>query len=289
MADSWQKLSHSCRSIADAIIKLLEILYGAETQRIYIVNEKLQKATKAAIAIPQSVVSDDQQKFADSASDAATYANHLAQFLQMRAQDEDSPYHQQELNQAANELLEIANSIVNQANECMDEPEQAAPRNLFNQHNAKAAEVANKIVSRIKEIEDMKKFPPKPVEPPAPAPAPAPAPVQQPKPANPPAAQPPRQNPAPQQKPPQQQPAQQRPPQRQPAARAPPANRPNDRPKDIQEVVDAAKQFAAENEVILPPPFSPFFKFALISMFSYNEREKHSLVALVNWHLKLKN
>ena len=158
LAKSWERLSSSCRSIANAIIALLEILFRVEVERIYATNEKLQTAVNSAVSFPAAQIEANQQKFADLASDSASYANHLAQFLNMRAQSEESPSHKAELQQAAQTLLQSAQEIVNKANDCMDEPSDTQRVQDFGQLNRNAGATANEIIERIRDVEAQRNF-----------------------------------------------------------------------------------------------------------------------------------
>ena len=109
------------------MITLLEILYQAEVERIVLTEQKAQQAVASAASFTPEQVDSDQQAFADAASDSATYLNHLAQFLSQRASGEESSHHE-ELNATAQTLLGLADDLINQANECMDEPEDAEDR-----------------------------------------------------------------------------------------------------------------------------------------------------------------
>ena len=135
------------------MIALLEILYQAEVERIYLTNEKAQTAIASAVAYPGDKVESDQQAFADRASDSATYINHLAQFLGQRAQAEESPVHQEDLNNAAHELMQLAEKVVNQANDCMDEPDDAQRLSVFQGTNNEASSVAAGIIAKIRALE----------------------------------------------------------------------------------------------------------------------------------------
>lgn len=154
ISNGWQKLTSSCGSIANAVIALLEILYKAEVERIYITNEKLQSAGDASLSFPVSQIESQQQAFADKASDSATYASHLSQFLQQRAQGEELASHRDELQKAASILAQRAQEIVNQANECMDEPDDSSRQDKFHSLNKDVMNKGNEIIMRIKEIEN---------------------------------------------------------------------------------------------------------------------------------------
>ena len=176
LASGWEKLNNACRAIATAVINLLEILYKAEVERIYITNERLQSAGDAALEFPVVNIDSNQQAFADTASDSATYASHLAQFLLQRAQGEESPAHKAELETTANLLANKAQDIVNQANECMDEPNDEQRHQAYHNMNKDVLHEGNKIVQRITEIEEERnraRLPP----PPEPESAPTPQPV----------------------------------------------------------------------------------------------------------------
>jgi hypothetical protein len=72
-ADGWQTLSDACKVIAEKTTKLLQIVYGAEVERLISAAEKaLESLDEAKLSVAVSAKSP--QFFANSASNAATKA-----------------------------------------------------------------------------------------------------------------------------------------------------------------------------------------------------------------------
>jgi hypothetical protein len=239
--------------MADAVIKLLEILYNAELLRIYMCNDRFQQCANQAKQYNSQQIENQQQQFADKASDSLSAANHLGQFLQIRAQGEELPVLKQEMEQASAQLIDLANQILNQANNCMDEPENQQAIQTFRNLNEQAQQIARTIVQKIKDAEAFKTQKPAPAAP-APVQAQAPRPVSNANPAmrnaNLPSNSPGGNRPAQSQSQarPQNPPAQNRPAQprqtRAPAAPAAP------KANNLQDVVNDAKSLAQQSEVL---------------------------------------
>ena len=113
----WEALVNSCKNMSAKTIRLLQIVYGAERERVF---RAAQKALDALALVDPSAARNGKV-FAERAGAAATQANQLAEYVRGKAQ-EAPPQKRQELLGLANELNQGATTLINDANQLLRDP-----------------------------------------------------------------------------------------------------------------------------------------------------------------------
>src|SRR3990167_6499357 len=114
----WDTLVKACKNMSAKTIRLLQIVYGAERERVF---RAAQKALDALNGINTNQVNNNPKLFADKIGDAATKAKQLAEYLRGKAEDA-TPQKRQELLQHANDLNSGANKLISDANQLLRDP-----------------------------------------------------------------------------------------------------------------------------------------------------------------------
>ena len=147
-ASGWALLVESCKVMSSKTIRLLQIVYGAEKERVF------RAAQKALDALNQLNPLDARngKDFAQKASEAATQANQLAAYVRDRATDAP-PEKRKELLGLADELNNGAQTLINDANQLLRDPTNPnLQRNVANDINDVKGTI-NRAVDALKDMD----------------------------------------------------------------------------------------------------------------------------------------
>jgi len=122
--DGWNGLVDSCRIMSGKTVRLLQIVYGADLKRLQLTADQLKDDIDR---VDTSNLNDPrkQQDFAAQIQPLVTKALKLANYVNDRADDQDSPYSRDLLKNAALGLREGAQDLVNAGNAALNNPELA--------------------------------------------------------------------------------------------------------------------------------------------------------------------
>ena len=116
----WDSLLKALKNMAAKTVRLLQIVYGAEREKIF---RTAQAALDAIDKINGSGgAKTNPRDFAKEVSDAATKANKLADHVSEKSQDCVSPLQRQGLEDAANQLKRQSKMLIDDANLLLREP-----------------------------------------------------------------------------------------------------------------------------------------------------------------------
>eukprot|EP01130_Rhizamoeba_saxonica_P017413 TRINITY_DN8431_c0_g1_i1.p1 TRINITY_DN8431_c0_g1~~TRINITY_DN8431_c0_g1_i1.p1 ORF type:complete len:1210 (-),score=345.98 TRINITY_DN8431_c0_g1_i1:14-3643(-) len=141
LALGWDKLMDSYRIMGERVITLLEIIYGADIQRIegqaQVVLDKMidfAKNLELAKGTPT-----ERQGLADKGTNLTGDALQLAQYLLERANDAKNPHTKKKLTNLADLLNEQAQDFINKLNDYISNPndEETRSRLLYSMRNLK--------------------------------------------------------------------------------------------------------------------------------------------------------
>jgi len=115
----WNGLVKAVKNMSSKTIRLLQIVYGAERERIYrIAQEALDALNNVGL---QGVANDQGRKFADQVFNAAKNADQLAAYVRGKA-EEALPQKKKELNDLANLLNNGSQQLRNDGNKLIRDP-----------------------------------------------------------------------------------------------------------------------------------------------------------------------
>jgi len=117
----WDNLVEACQIISGQTILLLQIVYGAQLQKIFLAGDRALEAMKNLD--PDRANSDDAQAFVDECSDSAQQAAQYAQYLREKAEDTDAPLQKKKLEDAAQDLDEKAGKMIDTVNVLLANPD----------------------------------------------------------------------------------------------------------------------------------------------------------------------
>lgn len=144
----WNALVDACKVIAGKTVLLLQIVYGAEVERLFRAAELAVEAMKKLNAADAA---QNPQAFADDASNAATQAKQgifqyslelfkssflmklVAQYLRDKAEATESPILKEQLEDEAKKLDTMADELIEKANHLLENPEDPAAQKEMNQ------------------------------------------------------------------------------------------------------------------------------------------------------------
>jgi len=118
----WAGLVDACRVMSGKTIKLLQIVYAAELKRLFATADSLLGDMDK---LNTEDAKNNPQAFADTASDLASRAAQLAEYLRQRAKDEESPYMRSQLEERARQIDEKATQLIDAVNDLLQDPDNA--------------------------------------------------------------------------------------------------------------------------------------------------------------------
>eukprot|EP01087_Luapelamoeba_hula_P016449 TRINITY_DN505_c0_g1_i1.p1 TRINITY_DN505_c0_g1~~TRINITY_DN505_c0_g1_i1.p1 ORF type:complete len:2168 (-),score=569.75 TRINITY_DN505_c0_g1_i1:84-6587(-) len=124
----WNSLVDACKIIAGKTILLLQIVYGAEIQRLFAAAEMARKALNQ---LDTQEAARKPQEFANAAGEAATRANQLAEYVRAKANDSDNPVLKKQLDDYADALQKDAEDLINEANALLANPSDKGKQKKF--------------------------------------------------------------------------------------------------------------------------------------------------------------
>jgi hypothetical protein len=124
-AEGWAGLVHAVKDMSGETIKLLQIVYGADKERLY---EAAERAKAALATVHAADAKSTPKDFAAAVSDSATRAKQLAEYMRGKAQETEAPLQREQLLQMSRQLDEGANKLITDANQLLRDPNNAALR-----------------------------------------------------------------------------------------------------------------------------------------------------------------
>jgi len=125
----WAGLLEACRTISGHTVYILQLVYGAELQRLLLSAEH---ARDLASQISSDTAAKNPQLFADQVSELAGHAEALASFLEERAtKEEESPLAKERQQKTAAALAKISQELPELANNVLKSPQDVKARKTF--------------------------------------------------------------------------------------------------------------------------------------------------------------
>eukprot|EP00011_Vannellida_sp_DIVA3-517-6-12_P012509 CAMPEP_0114623878 /NCGR_PEP_ID=MMETSP0168-20121206/10479_1 /TAXON_ID=95228 ORGANISM="Vannella sp., Strain DIVA3 517/6/12" /NCGR_SAMPLE_ID=MMETSP0168 /ASSEMBLY_ACC=CAM_ASM_000044 /LENGTH=1229 /DNA_ID=CAMNT_0001835137 /DNA_START=23 /DNA_END=3709 /DNA_ORIENTATION=+ len=122
-AGAWDNLVKACKTMSAKTIQLLQIVYGAERERVF---RAAQRALEALRGINPDAAASDPKNFAAQVSEAATKAAQLAAYVKGKAEETQSPEQRAALEEKAAQLQEHSRVLVEDANALLRTPHDQA-------------------------------------------------------------------------------------------------------------------------------------------------------------------
>src|SRR5690606_12728479 len=116
----WAQLVEACKIIAGKTILLLQIVYGAELQRIFTAAEMTIQSVEK---LDGERAKDSPDQLAEDASNAASMATQLAEYVKSKAADTDSPLLKQQLQDRSEELEAKSEALISAVNDVLADPD----------------------------------------------------------------------------------------------------------------------------------------------------------------------
>eukprot|EP00026_Physarum_polycephalum_P000480 Phypoly_transcript_00481.p1 GENE.Phypoly_transcript_00481~~Phypoly_transcript_00481.p1 ORF type:complete len:849 (-),score=248.25 Phypoly_transcript_00481:2040-4586(-) len=124
----WAGLLDACRTISGDTVYILQLVYGAELQKLLLAAQQAQKLAKEVNA---NNAANNPQQFADQVSDLAGHAEGLGTFIGDKSHDEESPLAKQQQTKSAAALAKLSNVIPDLANEVLRSPQNPTAKKNF--------------------------------------------------------------------------------------------------------------------------------------------------------------
>jgi len=141
----WNRLVDACRVMSGKTIRLLQIVYGADLERLMIVSDDLLDMLNR---VDTGDLKTNPKKFMQEAQAAANQTNQMAQYLNQRAQETESPLAKAQMLQDAKNLASRAQEMISHVNNCLTDPNSAQ----------KAQDCADFVSKLKKEVEAAKHY-----------------------------------------------------------------------------------------------------------------------------------
>lgn len=122
----WEGLTDACRVMAGRTIELLQIVYGADYERIILAASLAQDEIDK---IHPADLKNNDKAVADQSGVAATAAAQLAQYIKQRAGEAEDPLAKNELSDVADKLNQQAQDFLGKVNKALENPEDAQASN----------------------------------------------------------------------------------------------------------------------------------------------------------------
>ena len=122
-AKGWTGLVHAVKEMSGETIRLLQIVYGADKERMY---EAAERAKAALANVHGGDARTAPRDFAGAVSESATKAKQLAEYLRGKAQETEAPLQREQLLAMSRELDSGADKLIADANQLLRDPTNAA-------------------------------------------------------------------------------------------------------------------------------------------------------------------
>jgi hypothetical protein len=124
----WAGLLDACRTISGDTVYILQLVYGAELQKLLLAAQQAQNLAKE---VSPNTAAKNPQQFADQVGDLAGHAEGLSNFIGDKAQEEESPLAKEQQQKSAAALAKISNELPALANNVLKSPQDAKAKKTF--------------------------------------------------------------------------------------------------------------------------------------------------------------
>eukprot|EP01094_Clydonella_sp_ATCC50884_P019220 TRINITY_DN3707_c0_g1_i1.p1 TRINITY_DN3707_c0_g1~~TRINITY_DN3707_c0_g1_i1.p1 ORF type:complete len:1573 (-),score=763.32 TRINITY_DN3707_c0_g1_i1:256-4872(-) len=150
LEEGWSGLVKAIKEISGETIKLLQIVYGAEKEKIF---RAAEEALDALAKVNPDEAATVPKDFVAAVNAAATKAAQLGAMLQGKAQDTDSPVQKQQLIEMGQRLRKDAEGLIGNVNKLLKDPKSADLRGVVVQDLGKLNNTIDEATQLLNEMD----------------------------------------------------------------------------------------------------------------------------------------
>ena len=151
----WKVLVSSCKNMSAKTIQLLQIVYGAEREKVYRAAQNFFTSINKLNSANQSINQVNQENinfFAAKVLDSAASANKLIEHLKLRTEDA-TPIKRNQLVSIIKQLNQVTSTVVEDTNALLKNPDDDHLKTQLNHHLGEVKSTITHAVNILKEIE----------------------------------------------------------------------------------------------------------------------------------------